>query len=602
MKIKKMYNRKTGNYIGKVVGEIRQTQLITSFGCGAIVDFVKDTVIIAGTDNWDWDRHEPNNEFIIHNESLQNLLNKDYFVKPKVDVERKVIFAEKSRDIPAYRFPETMYCIKCGRLHNSHVFEHQKQMKCFCKNDVIIPSRFVAICENGHIEDFPYSEWVHQGAKCENPRLYLFNVDGKIGIDNLIIKCMNCNATRSMKGVFAEDALKNIKKCSGNRPWLSEKTGEPCDQVLKARLRFASNVYFPVTISALSIPPWSQRLFTKLKKYAGWFNNNPAEINEILIKTVIAKDLPEYTVEELREAYKELEKNKKHRGKKKQYDIYKDEYLALTKQDMTDEEFSSLTVDVPQKYNSIIKKVIALDRLTEVVAMLGFTRLKQWSGRFDDRRIAPLSSKNKNWLPAVKLNGEGIFIEFHIKELKKWADQKIVQDHYRQMKENLQKSFFQNERYSPLYIFLHTFAHLLIRQLSLECGYGTASIKEKIYSTFVNEENGMEMAGILIYTAAPDSDGSLGGLVEQAEPEKLSRMIDNMIYSARWCSSDPLCISSYGQHAQGVLSLNYAACHACTLLPETSCEFRNLLLDRAALIGLPEKRELGLFNKPEFET
>ncbi|MDY6295340.1 MAG: Zn-binding domain-containing protein, partial [Schwartzia succinivorans] len=131
-----------------------------------------------------------------------------------------------------------------------------------------------------------------------------------------------------------------------------------------------------------------------------------------------------------------------------------------------------------------------------------------------------------------------------------------------------------------------------IRQLTVDCGYQEAALKERIYSTYP-EEGSIDMAGILIYTSSSDSDGSLGGLVRQGECDLLEETMRNLLEEASWCSSDPLCIES---KAQGFNSLNYAACHACTLLPETSCEANNCLLDRVAVVGKPDNRDIGYFG------
>lgn len=590
----------------KVVGEVRQSQLITSFGCGAMVDFIYDTVIIAGTDKWDWLLESPNNEFIIYNENLQNLLAKDYFVKPKTDTTRRPMFAEKTKDIPAYRFPEILYCTKCHRLNHYSAFDHQraKQMKCICGNKSLVPSRFVAVCENGHMEDFPYSEWVHFGKKCskgDRPKLTLFNADGKSGIDSLLVKCISCDQVRPMRGAFAENGLVNIKSCEGKMPWLPKSTTCECSSVLKTRLRTSTNVFFPITVGALSIPPWSDKIYKVLEAYYYDLTINP-DLTERLITSIVQPKLPGVSFDDIILALNDLKRTRQgERGKKTQQDIYRDEFIALSRNEGTsDDEFSPQNMDVPNKYKSVITKIAAIDKLTEVVAMLGFTRVKPWSGKLDDERIAPLSLRRQRWLPAVKMNGEGIFIQFDTARIERWT--KSIGDYYGPMFKRLEKSFLSNERASCQYIFLHTFAHLLIKQLSLECGYYTASLKEKIYSTFSDGDDNFRMAGILIYTATPDSDGSLGGLVEQAYPERLGTIIDRMLDTARWCSSDPLCISSFGNEGQGFESLNYAACHSCALLPETSCEFRNLLLDRGALIGRPDWPHLGLFNLMESEA
>lgn len=155
-------------------------------------------------------------------------------------------------------------------------------------------------------------------------------------------------------------------------------------------------------------------------------------------------------------------------------------------------------------------------------------------------------------------------------------------------------SYLKSEKYSAKYVMLHTFAHLFIRQAANECGYSAASMKERIYSDFTGNDHSESMSGVLIYLSSPDSDGSLGGLANIADDTQLfSKVLMNMIHEARWCSSDPLCVSA--KH-QGVNSLNYAACHACTLLPETSCEFMNLLLDRVSIVGSTEKPSLGIMG------
>jgi hypothetical protein len=143
----------------------------------------------------------------------------------------------------------------------------------------------------------------------------------------------------------------------------------------------------------------------------------------------------------------------------------------------------------------------------------------------------------------------------------------------------------------PEFVLIHTFAHLVINQFSYECGYGSSSLRERIYCNI--ESQNMTMNGVLIYTASGDSEGSLGGLVRQGKPGNLESIVYNAIENARWCSSDPICIDSHGQ---GPNSCNLAACHNCALLPETCCEESNMLLDRAMLIGTLDNSDIGYFN------
>ena len=141
------------------------------------------------------------------------------------------------------------------------------------------------------------------------------------------------------------------------------------------------------------------------------------------------------------------------------------------------------------------------------------------------------------------------------------------------------------------YLLLHTFAHALIAQLSFDCGYGSASLRERIYCEL--DEPDQPMQGVLIYTASGDSEGTLGGLVRQGEPDQMRTVIERAIHHARWCSSDPVCIESVGQ---GSDNANLAACHGCVLLPETSCETGNRLLDRGLIVGTASDPDIGFFS------
>ena len=136
------------------------------------------------------------------------------------------------------------------------------------------------------------------------------------------------------------------------------------------------------------------------------------------------------------------------------------------------------------------------------------------------------------------------------------------------------------------FILVHSLAHALIEQMSLDAGYPAASLRERLYVSDI-------MAGLLIYTATSDSAGSLGGLIAQTRPERLASLFLEALGRAAWCSADPVCIESTGSGADG---LNLAACHACALLPETSCEERNTLLDRGSLIGTPDQPTIGFLR------
>jgi hypothetical protein len=202
-------------------------------------------------------------------------------------------------------------------------------------------------------------------------------------------------------------------------------------------------------------------------------------------------------------------------------------------------------------------------------------------------------------VPATEVHGEGIFLRFSESQVTSWEKQASVQARDAMLQAG--HAGWRNARqldpdkgYPGIrYAMLHTFSHLLIRELALECGYNAASIRERIYA---NLEGESPMAGILLYTAAADSDGTLGGLVELGKPNNLGRLIQQALYRATVCSSDPLCSEHNPEQDR---SLHAASCHACGFVAETSCERGNRYLDRALLIPTFDSRDAAFFAGAE---
>ena len=212
----------------------------------------------------------------------------------------------------------------------------------------------------------------------------------------------------------------------------------------------------------------------------------------------------------------------------------------------------------------------------------------------NDNGFVHIKEPGTRWYPAYEVRGEGIFIEFNHAEIKAWvATNPHVIDRASYISNNYAGSFIgQNHPrvITPKFLMLHSLSHLLIKQLSFECGYSIASLSERIYCA--ESIDGKQMAGIFIYTASGDSEGTLGGLVRQGRPDTLPKVFRKAISSARTCSNDPVCILSHGQ---GRDALNLAACHSCALLPETCCEERNGFLDRGVLVGTYNNRTMGFY-------
>ncbi len=237
------------------------------------------------------------------------------------------------------------------------------------------------------------------------------------------------------------------------------------------------------------------------------------------------------------------------------------------------------------------QKIMAVKRLREVRALQSFTRLKPPVAGEPKSRQAPLYNADPGWLPAIEVRGEGVFFELRTDLLTEWEARPSVQNRAQQVQASYTRSLIAGggtsvRTISARFLLVHALAHALITQWSLDCGYPAASLRERLY---VSDD----MAGLLIYTATSDSAGSVGGIVSQAESSRLDALLTEAVGRASWCSADPVCIET---EMTGVDALNLAACHACILLPEVSCEEMNRFLDRAMLIGQPGDPTLGFFG------
>lgn len=578
----------------RILGSLRRTQLITTFGCGSIVDLPYDSVVVAGTDNWKTD----DNDQIISEENLQSHLGVDYFVQPRIDTGYGKNLFSKPRDIPAYRFPEMLICPKCQKIAHYKSFGFNRKPVCGVCKTKLIPSRFIIACENGHMDDFPYSWWVHKGdtESCENPdNLKIWYDKQTGGLESIVIKCESCGKVRNMGGSFAKEALSGYR-CKGRRPWLNDYDVNTCKETPRTLQRGSSNVYFPVHKAALSVPPWSNIIHREISSSSKWELIKNLVSNESVLRTVVENSKIHRklncTVEEVIHQIK-LKHEMETTGKAKDYaEILEDEYKQFISGDYDDADFSTNTTTVPGFLAKHVEKIVLVKRLREVLALTGFTRIRPFGESEGEDRFVKLSKTFKKWLPAIELRGEGIFLKLNIERLRVWEEKESIKERYSKMEERMKGSIYKIRNFSPRFVLLHTLSHLIIRQLVLQCGYSSSAIKERIYSTYFDRKAGRDMAGILIYTATPDSEGSLGGLVREGLTDRIENSFRNMLDNAGWCSSDPLCIKS---ESQGIDGLNYAACHSCTLLSETSCVHRNCYLDRVAVTGDMDDSETGFF-------
>lgn len=596
----------------KPIGDVRPSQVITTFGPGAIVDLQTMSVVVAGIDEW----RKDDDQRIQEPRLERNLGVKCFYSAPPAEGE----FNKRPGTLPSYLFPRYQVCsnAQCGTLSepSERMFRrHDKRPVFVCQlcggNKPVNPAPFIVACPSGHMDDFPWRDFVHRGhTNCKQPMQ--LKSSGRTGtVRDLKVHC-KCGVQRSVGDAFGEKKHEVVGACSRKRPWLGpdniDNECEHSDQAATLQ-RGATNSWFPVVQSALSIKDAATPIGKLLNKADPDILDEINEVKDLdgYWKLLVKKlpELEEYSDE--RPAI--VEHILKSRGDldMDETDLLLPEWEALRDPDKFSQgersDFFSQRTEVPEKLRDVIVSVIQVRKLLEVRALTGFTRLESKGGPFggdgEDVEKAPLSrNPNLDWLPAVEVRGEGLFFEFHGAVLDDWSKNTAVQTRVRAMllaarrvdEEDEAPPTEQDLREKSHFIVLHTFAHAVMRALALDCGYSGSSIRERIYAS---TENGREMSGVLLYTASPDSEGSLGGLIDLGTPERLGGLLQDALRDVTRCSSDPLCASHDPKRHQ---SSNGAACHACVLVPETSCEAFNAWLDRSLLVPTVATQDVAFFT------
>lgn len=582
---------------------LRRSQLISPFGVGAISDFRGDeSLMCAGLDEWFADDADIPLHLKLEEPRLERRLGKQFFVKPP-ELEGE---DGHRRKIPFVRFPQWHYCPFCFRMQRATYF--QDQPRCMlCKPERprrMIPVRIVAACDHGHIQDFPFREWVRCScADDASARMFFRAGRSSAGLAGIHISCEACGRTRSLGGAMQPGMLAGVGvDCVGSRPWFAEEETR-CGLELKGIQRGGSNVYFPVIASSIYIPDeqsgaddqilamldrdniWNQ-LTSSLE--GGRIDRNRSG----LIAGVLQVDPARFhrlAQAKLDGAGDQTTENQTEEQFRQQ------EYVLLTRS--TGPATSKLVNDWTGAENygrlgRFITGVGLVRKLRETRVLCGFSRLEPKSDAGDPQVQLLAKEPELRWLPGLDVYGEGIFIEFRHDMLQSWSMRPDVHARLDPAFANLdavRASRGQSPSgMHPKFAFLHSFAHALIKELTFTCGYGSSSLRERLYVDVHHPD--FPMSGVLVYTASGDADGTLGGLVAQGDPSRLPRIISEALRRATWCSNDPVCMEGGGRSPD---SGNVAACHSCALVPETSCEQGNRLLDRATLVGTITRPELG---------
>ncbi len=605
------------------VGDVRPSQSITTFGVGSLVDLPNLSVIVMGLEDWQANYSvEIAEERLL--ESAREILGPQVarLMTPPRAAETPgpaPNWFDESRQIgiPVAPFPRWLVCTKCRLLApiSSGLFQPKEQAyrpdrtsyvhNCSTqgKSPLAVPARFLATCERGHLDDFPWMTFVHQGkTSCKGP-LKLFEVGPTGEALDVEVKCDACAISRRMGQAFGPNNRKIMPACRGRRPHLRDHDPDGCtEEHMKPMLQGASNLWFPMLIVALSVPLAKDELGLLVEEnWAILGKANKVEDVTLLRSVGMLKEFGKYTDSAVWAAIEKKNLGGSE-GQNSSNDLKSPEWQVFTNPGQVKESrnFKLKAVEPPEGFTRYFEKIVLVEKLREVKALVGFTRLAS-PRDFDSPAELPefqrmvISRKAPAWIPASEIRGEGIFFQFSEVAVREWVTRNAAfEQEFRRGHESWRasKNLDPARGYPGIrYVLLHSFAHALIRQLSIECGYTSASITERIYSR--NPADGDPMAGVLIYTAASDSEGTLGGLCSLGAPDKLGRHIQRAMEKMSLCASDPLC----SEHTIGSdEKLHGAACHACTFLPETSCERGNKYLDRSVLVPTVEPRDLAFFR------
>jgi hypothetical protein len=633
--------------------QIRLGQIIAPFGPGSIYTDRRGTPhVVCGLDHWfkRWDQAhglmpcQDRTEFERFEPRLAVLLRVDRFCAPP-DF-RSLRFGQTPPPnaqlyTPALRFPRWYRNTKTGEMRR---FNLSTQRIDRAPEGRWVPVRFISVCPAGHLGEFPWKEWI--GCQCTGDGSLSLTDRGGSELTSIRIQCRTCpEGSPSRQGkslanttVKPDEALGERSSfqnaginCPGERPWLGDGANEACTRPLVGALINQTNIYFPKTISAILLPDLQQHdaLVTQIRNEIEqdpgtcgiartlWnMNNRPGAV--ALAQVSLQNrglERPQAEVERALESLlaptAALVANGTQPGSPESelLAFRRAEFNVIRAEVNNPSRIPNLRVipsHVPADLAGWFEKVNLVERLRETRVFYGFDRLESNPRPLVDMPGSamtqlfrdPPHQPQERWLPAIEVFGEGIYLELREDRIAQWqhANQDWLQTRLNDQFIVRLGDVFQtlpplgaaDRSWATRYLLVHTLAHVLINQFVFECGYSTASLRERLY---VSADTDAPMAGILIYTAAGDSEGTLGGLVRLGRQERLGPVVRRALSRASWCSADPVCSEDLG--GQGSRLANLAACHACVLLPETSCETVNQGLDRAMIVGTAVEREPG---------
>lgn len=615
----------------------RRSQLITPFGIGALVDVNNTTLMISDSDFWQLEECNT-----IHDVRLEKAMNAVDFIEPPVSEEGC---------ISGRIFPEWYYSPKDRLIQSitkwrqlAEIYSKNSRLKEFDRRPFdarpgsygaeLISARIICVCPNGHVQDFPWLDWPHEGMKKTEYATHHVTLNSSAAnskFSDYMVRCQDCKKSRKLNvfnpKIFQENLNAQGIKCNGRFVWKKNELKQECDAPLQVVMKSATNLYFANIISSVNIPFVENQIletvqsasnsdYEKIAEKVGILSDSVDRVNvinkdkEVYLRMLLISDKCGFSVDEIKTAlikkYSDSNKiNSTMEYRREEFDVLTGRTKYKNANDRFQiQRFDNLEYEVTNEYTRLIDEITLVHQLEVVNVLRGYSRIKPTDNEqikemalegnedTDIGKEVSLRRKDGRYVGMSNL-GEGFFIKFSTERILKWLNQNSNSDVFKVIQEKKRQIAFEDDLtfIDPAYYLLHTISHLIIRELNLNSGYTSSSLKERLY--FSNREGEEPMFGVLIYTSSSDSEGTLGGLVRQGIPRNFFKLLTTAVEKAKWCSFDPICIESKGQ---GRNSLNGAACHACTLVAETSCEKMNLFLDRRVVIGSYSESNVGFFN------
>jgi hypothetical protein len=611
----------------------RQSQLVSTFGPGAMVDLPTRSVIVAGLDYWEM---RPNSFQSISearlSQRLERLLKDQHRLAPEKSLSLRtppVGDGYGTREPPGVLSPSFPRWFVCERVEDGptpsdrrrrlvpwqdldlkgrrkYAFDDGK------KSDVT-PIRFVCACEKGHLQDINWRWVVHGAATCRET-MWLAEKGTSADPADTSIVC-GCGKRLSLQDLFQKGRL---GKCVGERPWLLDRDPDGCDQNLKLLTRTATNTYFPQVLTVISLPSEEDDLTMLIDELLGDLVN-VASIGDISaakkFNPKISAALGQFSDAEIFDRLQRIREgaltNSNQSPKLAEFDVFANGKSEIGRNSPDAKLYAETLIREkwdPERSSAAktVHSLVAVHRLREVSCLYGFTRFEaaptSTDGDIEDIQLAvhgaPIS-KDADWLPAIELFGEGLFIHFDHAAIMAWLDREAVRERERKLLDGYQHwaARFTGKRPEfpgTPYVLLHSLSHALMQEIALDCGYPASSLKERVYALRSSRGAAYDKCGILIYTASTGAQGTLGGLVGVAP--RFANILQVALRRLEICSNDPICADHEPDERSGDRATHGAACHGCLLIAETSCESRNLFLDRALLVRTMQGDNTAFFE------